>query len=368
MMSSSSIDSNNNDAMKARSDGISRLSKLHKILSISGAPGSNACAEENDLIPFDNNESIEERKNLNPLLYPIAKSKSSGNYICSLRKISTNMATSDYDDSKSSSQQQLLPIVEAGLNSPGVKLLALNSEHLMRRIVCEADYLDKSYLKDVTDLYNEDLGSDEIVSDKGLDVQYELGSVAKLGYGVEKYSLLRVGPFPDLYEHMSYEHKSKNDERSSLIAAEAANSKFVNWGSTFASHAKLLNTYPNRNEECRDVSQICLRLPLYTIGLTTQDYVNVAKYGLIANDDDDMETSMLKLKTMYEKIRDHEAETNVGDTNDKTPEDIAVDDIRYLLDIETLKEDGSDWSSIREQISEIYKSVGNDEMAKFVTL
>ena len=181
MLSSSSIDSNNNDAMKAQSDGISRLSKLHKILSISGAPGSNACAEENDLIPFDNNESIEERKNLNPLLYPIAKSKSSGNYICSLRKISTNMATSDYDDSKSSSQQQLLPIVEAGLNSPGVKLLALNSEHLMRRIVCEADNLDKSYVKDVTDLYNEDLGSGETVSDKGLDVQYELGSVAKLG-------------------------------------------------------------------------------------------------------------------------------------------------------------------------------------------
>ena len=167
---------------------------------------------------------------------------------------------------------------------------------------------------------------------------------------------------------MSYEHKSKNDERSSLIAAEAANSKFTNWGSTFASQAKLLNSFPNRSEECRDVAQICLRVPLYTVGLNVQDYVDIAKYGQLATEDDDVETSITKLKNMYEKIREHEAESNVGDTNDKTPEDIAVDDIRYLLDMESLKVDGSDWSSIREKMAEVYKSVGNEDMAKFVTL
>jgi len=352
-MMSSSVD----NTMKA-AGGITRLSTLQKILSLSGAPGSETCDKEDDLLPYGEVES-----NLNPLLFPIAKSKSTGNYICSLRKISTNMVTTE--DEKS---QPLLPIVEAGLNSPGVKLLALNSEHLMRRIVCEADFLEKSYLKDVLDLYNDDLGTGNTVVDKGLDVKYELGSVAQLGYGVEKYSLLRVGPFPDLYQKMSYEHKSKNDERSSLIAAEAANSKFTNWGSTFASQAKLLNSFPNRSEECRDVAQICLRVPLYTVGLNVQDYVDIAKYGQLATEDDDVETSITKLKNMYEKIREHEAESNVGDTNDKTPEDIAVDDIRYLLDMESLKVDGSDWSSIREKMAEVYKSVGNEDMAKFVTL
>ena len=165
-MMSSSVD----NTMKA-AGGITRLSTLQKILSLSGAPGSETCDKEDDLLPYGEVES-----NLNPLLFPIAKSKSTGNYICSLRKISTNMVTTE--DEKS---QPLLPIVEAGLNSPGVKLLALNSEHLMRRIVCEADFLEKSYLKDVLDLYNDDLGTGNTVVDKGLDVKYELGSVAQLG-------------------------------------------------------------------------------------------------------------------------------------------------------------------------------------------
>ena len=54
-----------------------------------------------------------------------------------------------------------------------------------------------------------------------MDTPYEMGSVEQLGYGLDKYVLLRVGPFPDLYETMSNQHLSKGDNKSSLIAAEA---------------------------------------------------------------------------------------------------------------------------------------------------
>jgi hypothetical protein len=48
----------------------------------------------------------------------------------------------------------------------------------------------------------------------------------RYSYGVDKYILLRVGPFPDLYERMAAQHAARGDEQSALIAAEANNAKF----------------------------------------------------------------------------------------------------------------------------------------------
>ena len=170
--------------------GISRLDTLQTLLSKHGAPGSQGCSSAGDLEPITLDLStdgvddtpelvsslmgIDEFKNLHPHLFPLARSKESGNLICALRRAYADDATEWYSNSSNSPW----PIVEAKVGGPGMKLLALNSEHLMRRIVCECDFAGGD--SSIVDLYNKGLGQNAI-ADKSLDIPYEAGAVEKLG-------------------------------------------------------------------------------------------------------------------------------------------------------------------------------------------
>ena len=175
--------------------GISRLETLQKMLSSHGAPGSIGCSSPEDLEPVyvsasgadaDDSEETPELvanimgmneyryANLHPHLYPLAKSKTTGNFICALRRAYADDASDLYENSSKAPW----PIVEAELGGPGMRLIALNSEHLMRRIACECDF--EGERKELIKLYNEDLGKGAI-PDEGLDRPYEEGSVERLG-------------------------------------------------------------------------------------------------------------------------------------------------------------------------------------------
>lgn len=341
-------------------NGISRLDTLQKMLSLNGAPGSVGCDKPNDLVPVDlTKESADVLADLHPHLYPIAKSQSTNNFVCALRLPSMDVIS--VGDSFISGDMTPLPIVEGGIGLPGMKLLSLNSEHFMRRMAAEAD--DSGDSDGIVGMYNSGLGEGKL-ADPGLDDPYEPGSVAKLGYGPQKYTLLRVGPFPDLYESMAQIHASKNDEPSSLIAAEACNSKFTGFGSTFAFYSKLLSTFPKRDEETKDAARVCLRLPLSTAGLTVKDLANVSRYAALATDDDDDMTALAKMEVMYEKIRKHEQEENDSQSG-KTAEQLALDEATYLLDRMALQ-GGGKWSTIRKELADIYDDADKEAMAKFV--
>jgi len=189
-------------------------------------------------------------------------------------------------------------------------------------------------------------------------------TISVISYGPEKYTLLRVGPFPDLYQTMSLEHAARDDESSSLIAAESANGKFGTFGATYRFYARLLNSFPNRQEEARDAARMCLRLPLPTIGLTREDFKEVAVLGLLANKGDSTTDAIAKLKDMYEKIREHEKEDDPQANQGMTPEQMAANEANYLLDTTALA--GGKWRDTRQQLAEIFRSVGKEDMAKFV--
>eukprot|EP00584_Thalassiosira_punctigera_P015699 CAMPEP_0172554354 /NCGR_PEP_ID=MMETSP1067-20121228/54171_1 /TAXON_ID=265564 ORGANISM="Thalassiosira punctigera, Strain Tpunct2005C2" /NCGR_SAMPLE_ID=MMETSP1067 /ASSEMBLY_ACC=CAM_ASM_000444 /LENGTH=419 /DNA_ID=CAMNT_0013342705 /DNA_START=105 /DNA_END=1364 /DNA_ORIENTATION=+ len=334
---------------------VSRLSTLHALLSSRGAPGSIGCNQGNgDLVPVPSSSSSE-YQDLHPHLLPLAKSESSGNIICALRRAYADDA--DYD---SPSLLAPWPIVESGVGLPGMRLLSLNSEHLMRRIAADADAnLEDEEAASVVGLYNEGLGEGKL-ADKSLDALYQTGSVDQLGYGLEKYVLLRVGPFPDLYETMSNQHLARGDEESSLIAAEASNGKFGGFGSTFAFYAKLLGSLSRREEECRDAARMTLRMPLPSMGLTRKDFVGVARMAGFAGDDDG-EDPLAKMLEMYEKIREHERDENSGD---KTPKQTAMEDANYLLDVACLT--GQRYGEVRGKIADIYRAAGMEDDARFV--
>jgi hypothetical protein len=151
------------------------------MLSKYGAPGSSGCKKENDLEPVSPSQDApellasmtaaddDELSNLHPYLYPIARSKSSGNFVCALR----NAYATEGD------LENPWPIVESTLNGPGMQLLSLNSEHLMRRIACEKDFRGEG--REAVEIYNEGLGRG-MMKDKAFDSPYVVGDVEKLGY------------------------------------------------------------------------------------------------------------------------------------------------------------------------------------------
>ncbi|KAL3798415.1 hypothetical protein HJC23_005068 [Cyclotella cryptica] len=339
--------------------GVSRLGTLQSLLSARGAPGSRGCnAPNGDLLPISPSTALSSNEyiDLHPHLLPLAKSQSTGNLVCALRRAYADDASYD-----SPSINAPLPIVESAVGLPGMRLLSLNSEHLMRRIAADADAnLESDAAQQIIGMYNDGLGVGKLL-DKLLDTTYEAGSVAKLGYGCDKYVLLRVGPFPDLYETMSLNHLSRGDTESSLIAAEANNGKFGGFGSTFAFYAKLLSSLPKRAEEARDAARMCVRMPLPSMGLTRNDFADVSKIAEFATSIHTTDEALEKMLYFYEKIREHEKEDNSGD---KTAKQIAMDEANYLLDKACLT--GQKYGEVRGMIAEIYRAVGMEEMASFV--
>jgi len=349
----------------ALESGISRLSTLQTLLSKHGAPGSQGAKLPNDLVPVQINlqetpELIsslgtkDTLRDLHPYLFPIAKSTTTGNYICAYR--SPYVADG----------QQLSPpwpIVEAQLGGPGMQLLALNSEHMMRRIACESDFSNSgsdSIVEEVK-LYNQDLGKGALL-DPAMDLPYEVGSAAKLGYGVEKYVLLRVGPFPDLYQTMALQHAERGDEQSSLIAAETSSGKHEGFGTTFRFYSRLLKSFFNRNDESRDSARMCLRMPLPTLGMTAEDFKEVAVLGQLADAGDSVPEALAKLKNMYEKMRTAEKDDDPG--QGMTPEQLAIDEADHRINIAALT--GESWSEIRAELGDKFRSIGREDMALFV--
>jgi hypothetical protein len=289
---------------------------------------------------------------LHPYLFPVAQSTSSPDaFICAYRNPSTEESDKNFP----------WPIVETKIGGPGFKLLALNSEHLMRRNTCESD--DDAIGRDTTELvamYNDGVGEGKI-ADPLLDTPYQVGSVAQLGYGVDKYVLLRVGPFPDSYEAMAKQHRENGDDQSSLIAAETSNKKLSGFSSNFLFYARLLNCYPNRREEVRDAARMCLRVPLSTIGLSYDDFKDVAVLGQIADESDDDDVALDKLAKFYAKL--HEAEKD-DDQGQRTPVQAAFEEASLLLDQAALTK--KPCSSIRDEIGAKFQSVGRTEIAHFV--
>jgi len=352
------------NALLSSSDvNISRLSTLQTLLKKAGAPGSKECNIPNDLEPV-NNINL----NLHPHLYPIARSTSNpDHYICGLRRAYADDAMYE------SSTNAPWPIVEAKVNGMGYNLLSLNSEQIMRRIVAQADSDRDEGVESETKgvsadelitIYNEELGKG-LLAEKAFDVLYEPGSVTKLGYGASKFILLRVGPFPDLYEEMANQHAAKGDESSSLIAAEASNGKFTGFGSTFRFYAELLSSFPNRAEEAKDAARVCLRLPLPSMGMNKEDFVLVSKMsGLSPVDESDAVKAIKGMEDMYEKIKAHEEEDEQGRAN-MTPEQMGIEDANKLLDRMVFKGEVH-WDGIRKELGDIYDAAGLDEMALFV--
>lgn len=186
-----------------------------------------------------------------------------------------------------------------------------------------------------------------------LALAYQDGEVDKSGLGLERYLIMKTGPFPEIYEGLVQFHKTKGDEQSALITCERAATTFPGWGRGHAFHANILRDM-GRESEARDAARFALQIPLWTLG--GHDVVENMRQlaGYVE------EESLPKIfKRLYEDKREKEIEEG------KQPAQVALDRAAYLLDL-CVAERREDWESAKLGLADLYEEAGMSDFATFV--
>ena len=344
--------------------GISRKSTLQTMLQqCSRIPGIPSTSTSSTWEPIAVPELIQALTDdttwdLHPYLVPLAVQSNADNkaYVCALRNPSEELTSS------LSSKRADWPLVYATTQQHGYQWLALNAEQLMHRLVIVHETVqddDDSMIRAQTllSLYND-----------GATTPYTAGAAQQFPYGPDKYTLLKVGPFTDLYQTVAWSHWSdRNDEASALIAAETCQAKCsAPMGHHSLFYAQLLSQCPNRAEEARDAARMCLRLPLSTMVDTKLPSIETApswqdavvKLGQLTSNEHTESRDIIK--EWYFKIKQSESSQQQQD-DDKSPQQRAVERANDLLDLSVLEE--TPYRQVREAVAECLREAELWEMA-----
>jgi hypothetical protein len=286
---------------------------LHILANIQG---------ETTLLPGD-------RQGLHPFLIPLTRSNSTG-AVTGLLRWPTPPPSME------------VPVVRSIPNDLGLELLAPSCKQFVTRALASADFGGKS-----------DTAS-SIRHGCSLALAYQDGDVDKAGYGLERFLLMNVGPFPDVYEGLARFHLAKGDDKSGLVTCERAATVFPGWGRAHVFHSQVL-TELGREAEARDAARFGLQMPLWTLGNRSAVRVLERIAGYVD------ESSLGKIyRRLFEDLRKNEI------AEGKAPEQVALDRAAYLLDL-GVAEGSSTWDdSVREQLAELYREAGLPDVATFV--
>ena len=206
-----------------------------------------------DLLQLNGEEIVQPRKRaeLNPFLIPISKRTSDNSFLCYIRW---------------PTQKPGMDLQVVRTTSTGIKLVAMGTDQLCKRLVVEMDFYAHSHADEAIALINKD----SKVYTKGdyipLIKSGKFPALTKedLKLFLDRYILTKVGAFPDCYEALSEDYVKRSDVTSGLITCERAVSVFYGWGHPMGVHAKLLSKL-GRDKEARDTARAALSNPLWTI-------------------------------------------------------------------------------------------------------
>jgi len=169
--------------------------------------------------------SPSERRGMHPFLIPLTRDEKSGS-VTGLLRWPTAPDTME------------LPVVRTIPGSLSLSLISPNATAHITRAHAAAD----------------DSGATEYAeSIRAVSPAAELvaGCVSRSGMPLERYVVLRVGPFPDVYYDLANFHLAKGDTSSALVTCERANTLFPGWASPHVFYARILQSL-GRHAECRD--------------------------------------------------------------------------------------------------------------------
>jgi len=227
-------------------------------------------------------------------------------------------------------------------SSAGLELLAPSMDKFIKRAAIEADFYESRFAGEIV----------KAVQQNGLIVDEGAAKAGKLG--LERYVLVNVGAFPDLYEWLANDWLSKGKTEEALITCSRASSLLTEWGKLHWVHSQTLSKVGGRELEARDCARACLQLPLWTSGAHIKDLVSVA------------DSTMEKMATSYAKWAQTGGPEEDFVNEGLGPEQIAMGRARYLLDTVVVLPDDNSWDSVREQLAKNLEEGGRPEMAKFV--
>lgn len=271
-----------------------------------------------DVIPPTKNKGV------HPYVIPITKNEISGHVTGLMRSPDT------------SSEMTVVRSTPEGL-----ELLAPTIDKFIKRAAIEADFYESRYAKEIV----------KLVQSNGLIIEEGAAKGSKLG--LERYLLVNVGAFPDLYEWLANDWLSKGKSEEALITCSRASALMTEWGKMHWVHSRTLEQIGGRDLEARDCARACLQLPLWTSGADIKEVVKAA------------ESTMDKMAASYTKWSQTGGPEEDFVNEGLGPEQIAMGKARYLLDTVCLLPQTT-WDTVRDQLADNLEEGSRLDMAKFV--
>lgn len=211
---------------------------------------------------------------------------------------------------------------------------------------------------------------------------YTEGAVGELGMGIERYCLLKVGPFMDLYRGLAAFHAAKGDASSALVTCERAAAAFVGWGAMHVYHSGVLAGM-RRPLEARDAARAALQLPLWTLGPVPLapatagrgfDAAAGAAGGAAAAGGPIAAvavaagyTGVDSLRRIYERMAGDERLEEIAEG--KEVAQVALDRAAYAMDAAAIRAElgtGEGWNAVREELAALYEVGRLEGVAAFL--
>ncbi|KAJ9529100.1 hypothetical protein QJQ45_007772 [Haematococcus lacustris] len=204
---------------------------------------------------------------------------------------------------------------------------------------------------------------------------YRPGSAAAAGFSGPKaalYVVRQAGCFPDRCEALAWGHLARGDQTSALVASEwyMRNNFFPGWARPYEFAAELF-TRLKREEEARDMARVALRLPWWTLQQPFDQVAAVARFAaamLLPVVPSGRTPEEVRYALSEEAAAAAQAQ-GLGRTTatgpPKTEQQLALERAASLLDMVAAGA-RPDYTSIRGELAEAYRSAGLLDMSNFI--
>eukprot|EP01041_Mallomonas_annulata_P002746 gene2746-5411_t len=193
------------------------------------------------------------RFDLNPFLIPLSKSKHDNNLLCYIR----------WPTQKPNMELQLVRTTQTGIS-----LCALNTTQFCQRLTIEMDFKSHKNSNKTIELMMNNSSNYSYNKNDYLEFfkksKFPSNSFLQQKLLLDRYILLKVGAFPDLYTNIAFDYLERKDSTSALVTCERSLSLFPGWGYPTGIHAKILSILEGPNEHSKDIARTALTNPLWT--------------------------------------------------------------------------------------------------------
>ncbi|KAL6762410.1 hypothetical protein V8C86DRAFT_2517627 [Haematococcus lacustris] len=194
---------------------------------------------------------------------------------------------------------------------------------------------------------------------------YRPGSAAAAGFSGPKaalYVVRQAGCFPDRCEALAWGHLARGDQTSALVASEwyMRNNFFPGWARPYEFAAELF-TRLKREEEARDMARVALRLPWWTLQQPFDQVAAVARFA--GRTPEEVRYALSEEAAAAAQAQGLGRTTATGPP--KTEQQLALERAASLLDMVAAGA-RPDYTSIRGELAEAYRSAGLLDMSNFI--